>query len=66
MIEIQDDELIGPKLAGEGSTDLGHIDRIEGDELIDVGVGQLEEGLSVARIYRWDGHGSLVVGGTNL
>jgi hypothetical protein len=54
VTEIQGDELIGPKLAGEGSNDLGTVDRIEGDELSDVGVGPLEEGLSVAWIYRGD------------
>jgi hypothetical protein len=68
VTEIQDDKLIGPKLAGEANTDLGLIDRIEGDELIDVGVGPLEEGLGVEWIYRGRarisgrrGHGSLVV-----
>ena len=54
MTEIQGDELIEPKLVGEGSNDLGPIDQIEGDELIDVDVGPLEEGLGVAWIYRGD------------
>jgi hypothetical protein len=44
VTEIQGDELIGPKLAREGSTDWGPIDRIEGDGLFNVGAGPLEEG----------------------
>jgi hypothetical protein len=55
MTKIQCVELIGHKLAGEGSTDLGYIDWIEGDELIDVSVGPLEEGLDMAQIYRGKG-----------
>ena len=41
--------------ATEGSTDLGPVDWIEGDELIDVGVGPLEEGLDVEWIYKGAG-----------
>jgi hypothetical protein len=48
VTEIQDNEINGPKLAGEGSTDLGPVDWIEGNELINVGVGPLEKGLGVA------------------
>jgi hypothetical protein len=69
VTEIQGDEIIGPKLAREGNTDLGPVDQIEGDELIDIGVGPLEEGLDMARIYKGGrarisgrrGHGSLAV-----
>jgi hypothetical protein len=66
VTEIQGDELIEPKLVGEGSNDLGPIDQIEGDELIDVDVGPLEEGLGVAWIYRGTRRGSPVVSGTDL
>ena len=63
---VTNDELIGPKLVGEGSIDLGPVNQIEGDELIDIDVGPLEEGLGVAQIYKGSGRGSLDVVDTDL